>query len=165
MSRFKVTWNYSTMKSTFTGINATDGVFGVTVESEWKAVPRKSFAQRLLVSTLLARPARYVNPKMKFSMMGSLHKYFFDVRSTGISSCHVAISDNVLLALPDDEAPIYVMEFDLPTTAEDGFTQALEKVGGERAKHPYYDIEKLQVAEDVSLRGSTTRIAFHGVDH
>jgi len=100
MSRFKVTWNYSTMKSTFTGINATDGVFGVTVESEWKAVPRKSFAQRLLVSTLLARPARYVNPKMKFSMMGSLHKYFFDVRSTGISSCHVAISDNVLLALP-----------------------------------------------------------------
>jgi len=90
---------------------------------------RKSFAQRLLVSTLLARPARYVNPKMKFSMMGSLHKYFFDVRSTGISSCHVAISDNVLLALPDDEAPIYVMEFDLPTTAEDGFTQALEKVG------------------------------------
>jgi len=31
---------------------------------------------------------------------------------------------------------------------------------GERAKHPYYDIEKLQFAEDVSLRGSTTRIAF-----
>jgi hypothetical protein len=162
MSRFRVRWSYADMTSSVSGINATDGVFGVTVESEWKAVPRRTFAQRLRADGLLSLPSQ-ITSKSKFSMMGSLHKYFFDVRSTGLGSCHVAVADRLFLDHPDTHTLPYYMEFDLPTTSADNFAQELEKVGGQRAKHPYYDLEKQMFAKDVSLRGSTMRIAFHEV--
>jgi hypothetical protein len=160
MPRFEVSWNYTGMKSVFTSIDATDGVCGVTVESEWKAVPRAGIGQRLVVFSVLRRPVQG-NPKVKFATVGSLHKYFFDVQSTGVSSCHVSVADQLFLAVPDAQAPSYVMEFDLPTTPEDDFAGSLEKVGGERVKHPYYYLDRQPFAEDVSLLGNTMRIAFH----
>jgi hypothetical protein len=103
------------------------------------------------------------NSKDKFAMVGSLHKYFFDVQSTGVSACHVGVADHIFLAVSGERATSYVMEFDLPSTAQDDFARSLEKVGGERAKHPWFDEDKKAFNEDVSLVGSTMRIAFNSV--
>ena len=163
MARFEVGWKYTGMKSVFTSIDTTDGMFGLNGKSEWKAVPRAGLGQRLAVISLLRRPMQG-NPKIKFAMVGSLHKYFFDVQSTGVSSCHVAVADQLFLAVPEGQAPTYVMEFDLPSTPEDDFASTLEKVGGERSKHPYYDLDRQAFTEDVSLSGNVMRIAFRRAD-
>ena len=97
-------------------------------------------------------------------MVGSPHRYFYDVQNTGVTSCHVAVAEEVFLNSPVNQRPPYYMEFDLPNTPEDDFTAVLEKFGAERARHPYYDTDKGASAEDVSLRGTTTRIAFRGVN-
>jgi hypothetical protein len=163
MPRFRVKWNYSHMKSLSPGIDGSSGVFGFTAESMWEAVPSMTLLQRLGEGMHVGRGDPDL--KMRFALIGSPHKYFYDVHSTGIVSCHVGLADRLFVNVPTDQAPIYFMEFDLPETAEDDFTSALEKLGGEKAKHPYYSTDKGEFAEDVSLRGTTTRIAFRSVDH
>lgn len=163
MPRFEVSWPYSAMKSAFTSLDGTDGVFGVTTKSEWEAVPRAGVGQHLVRFSIGWRGPSLGNPRDKFAMVGSLHKHFFDVQSTGVSSCHVGVADHMFLSISGEHATSYVMEFDLPSTAQDDFARSLEKVGGERAKHPWYDEDKKAFSEDVSLVGSTMRIAFTSV--
>src|SRR5580704_15268284 len=134
MPRFEVSWPYTGMKSSLMSIDSTDGVFGVTKQSEWKVAPRAGVGQRLVVFPLFARPG----PTIKFAMVGSLHKHFFDVQSIGVSACHVGVADHMFLAVSGERATSYVMEFDLPSTAQDDFARTLERVGGERSKHPWY---------------------------
>lgn len=164
MPRFEVSWKYAAMKAQVSPIDGTNGVFGITTESEWKVVPTLTLAQRVGAIGLIAFAPR-VSAKRKFSWMGSLHKYFFDVQSTGVSSCHVAVADAVLVDVANRDELVYYMEFDLPTTSEDDFTRTLEGVGCERAKHPFYDIDRQQFTEDVSLSGATMRIAFRVAGH
>jgi hypothetical protein len=163
MPRFEVSWPYTGMNSVFTSLDATDGVFGLTKKSEWQAVPRAGVEERLVTFSFGRSGPLQGNPKVKFAMVGSLHKYFFDVQSTGVSACHVGVADHMFLAVSGDRATSYVMEFDLPSTAHDDFARSLERVGGERAKHPWYDEDKKAFTEDVSLLGDTMRIAFHVV--
>jgi hypothetical protein len=162
MPRFVVQWNYSNMKSLSPALNGSDGVFGFTTESEWKAVPNMSLLSRIGVAASISRRGR-ISPDRRMSMVGSPHQYFYDVRSTGIMSCHVAVADHGLVNVPVDQSLPYYMQFDLPGTAEDDFTGVLEKLGAEKAKHPYYDTDKGVFSEDVSLQGTTTRIAFRGL--
>jgi hypothetical protein len=164
MPRFIVHWRYSNMKSQTPALNGSDGVFGFTKESEWKAVPTMSILGRIGVAASISRRGR-ISATTRMSMVGSPHRYFYDVQSTGMTSCHVAVADDVFLDTAVDERPPYYMEFDLPDTPEDDFTEVLEKFGAEKARHPYYDTDKGEFAEDVSLRGTTTRIAFRGVVH
>jgi hypothetical protein len=152
------------MKAQVSPIDGTDGVFGITTESEWKVVPTLTLARRVAAIGLLAFAIR-VRAKRKFSWMGSLHKYFYDVTSTGLSSCHVAVADADLVAVTNRNELVYYMQFDLPTTSQDDFTRTLETVGGERAKHPFYDLDKQQFSEDVTLSGATMRFAFRGAHH
>jgi hypothetical protein len=161
MPRFIVKWSYANMKSQTPALNGSDGVFGFTARSMWEAVPNTSMLRRFAVAASISRRGR-ISQTTEMSMVGSPHRYFYDVQSTGVTSCHVAVADEMFLTVT---APLYYMEFDLPSVAEDDFTQVLEKLGGERAQHPYYDTDKGEFAEDVTLRGVTTRIAFRSVDH
>lgn len=150
------------MKSQSPALNGTDGVFGFTKRAMWEAVPHVTMLKRIGVAASISRRGR-ISPTTKMSMVGSPHRYFYDVQSTGISSCHVAVADEMFLNIAADRPLSYYMEFDLPTTAEDDFTAVLEKFGAQKAQHPYYDTDKGVFAEDVSLRGVTTRVAFRGV--
>ena len=165
MPRFEVSWPYTGMQSAFMSIDGTDGVFGVTKRSEWEAVPRAGIGEHVALASLATRGPMASDPKAKFAMVGSLHKHFFDVQSTGVSSCHVGVADHMFLAVSGERATSYVMEFDLPSTAQDDFARSLEKVGGERARHPWYDEDKKAFNEDVTLVGSTMRIAFNSVEN
>jgi hypothetical protein len=165
MPRYRVKWNYSNMKSQSAGIDGSNGVFGFTAGSMWEAVPTMNVLQRLGLEGPSFGNGQRSPKKMRFALIGSPHKYLYDVQSTGIASCHVALADRLFANIPTDQAPIYFMEFDLPDTAEDDFTSVLEKLGGEKAKHPYYDTDQGEFAEDVTLRGTMTRIAFRGIDH
>src|SRR5271154_4891846 len=99
MPRFEVSWPYTAMKSAFASLDATDGVFGVTKKSEWEAVPRAGVGQRKVFFPLVSRGQLQGTTNVKFAMVGSLHKYFFDVHSTGVSDCHVGVADHMFLAV------------------------------------------------------------------
>lgn len=60
MPRFVVQWNYSNMKSLSPALNGSDGVFGFTTESEWKAVPNMSLLPRIGVAASISRRGRII---------------------------------------------------------------------------------------------------------
>jgi hypothetical protein len=152
------------MKSGYSAIDETNGVFGVTVKSEWKVVPQRTLALRNLLPALPWSPF-LANPRNKYSLDGSLHRNVFDMQSTGVSSCHVAMSDRLAASLHADHAPMYVAEFDLPTTAKEEFIQAFVGVANVKVEHPWFDLEKNEFREDYVSIGNTTRISFHQVAH
>jgi hypothetical protein len=125
------------MKSMYPLVHDTSGVFSFSVKSEWKVAPTRNVLQTLLPS------------KAEF---GSIHRYIFEIRGTGVTSCHVSMKVN--------PTSVDSFEFDLPTTSEDEFTQALERIGDAKIEHPWFLNDKNPYREDVSLSDATTTVSF-----
>jgi hypothetical protein len=137
MARAQIEWDYTNMTTLFSRVNATSGVFSFSVKSEWKITPGRSLLRKLLPSN---------------GLMGSIHRYVFEVRSTGVSSCHVEMK--LILPAPDS------FDFDLPTTSEDDFVSALERIGDAKVERPWFLNDKSPYQESVSLSDATTIVSF-----
>jgi hypothetical protein len=125
------------MTSMYSPVNDTSGVFSFSVKSEWKVAPTRNLFQKLLPS------------KAEF---GSIHRYIFEIRGTGVSSCHVSMKVN--------PTAVDSFEFDLPITSEDEFTRALERIGDAKIEHPWFENDRNPYRENVSLSDSTTTVSF-----
>ena len=154
VARGEIEWPYANM----TGLNSVEGtvgVFGFTTKAEWKIAPDESGRRKDYV----LNPFKFMLgrwPKLghdsKFASLGSVHRNTFEIRTTGVSSCHVRMSDSVT-------AQMYA-DFDLPSTSEDEFVGALERIGEANIEHPYFGNDRNQYRENVSLDGVTTRVTF-----
>jgi hypothetical protein len=152
MARNQIQWEYTTMTSEFfTVVNATNGVFGLTIKSEWKISPKLTLSQKL---GPLLTPWKFLlgTADTKMAIDASMHLYDYEIRSTGTSSCHVAIKRHGSKSSD--------FEFDLPTTSEDEFVQALEKIGDAKVEHPWFLNDLNSYGEGVSLDGVTTKVTF-----
>jgi hypothetical protein len=69
-----------------------------------------------------------------------------------VTMCHVKMSDSVTTKIYAD--------FDLPSTSEDEFVAALERIGDAKIDHPYFDNDQSPYQEHVSLDGATTKVTF-----
>jgi hypothetical protein len=154
MARSEIEWPYTNMTG-MTSVDSTEGVFRFTTKAEWKIVPDESGRRKDYVLNpfkfMLGRPSK-LGHDSKFSLMGSIHRATFEIRNTGVSSCHVKMTDSVSAGI--------VANFDLPSTSEDEFTGALECIGEAKIEHPYFDNDRDQYKENVSLDGVTTRVTF-----
>ncbi|HTB08348.1 MAG TPA: hypothetical protein VK704_00945 [Acidimicrobiales bacterium] len=137
MARSQIKWNYTNLNSIYSMVNNTSGVLSFTVKSEWKFSPARNLLQKLLPSKAL---------------FGSIHRYIFEIRSTGVSSCHVSMK--TIPASGD------IFDFDLPTTAEDDFVSALERIGDAKIEHPWFLNDRHPYQESVSLNDATTTVSF-----
>jgi len=88
----------------------------------------------------------------KLAIDASMHIYDYEIRSSGPSSCHVAIKRH--------GSKTSDFDFDLPTTSEDEFVRALEKIGDAKVEHPWFLNDLNPYGEGVSLDGVTTKVTF-----
>jgi hypothetical protein len=91
MARNQIKWDCTTMTSKiFAVVDGTDGVFGLTVTSEWKISPKLTLSQRL---GPLLTPWKLLmgGAGPKGAIDTSMHIYDYEIRTIGASSCHVAI--------------------------------------------------------------------------
>jgi hypothetical protein len=147
-------WPYANMTG-LSSLDGTEGVFGFTAKAEWKIAPDESGRHKDYVLNpfkfMLGRWPQ-LGHDSKFSSMGSVHRNTFEIRNMGVSSCHVKMIDSVT-------AKIYA-DFDLPSTSEDEFVAALERIGETKIEHPYFDNDRSPYQENVSLDGVTTKVTF-----
>jgi hypothetical protein len=156
MARSEIEWPYANMSvSRMAGVDGTEGVFRLTTKAEWKIVPNERGRRTDHVlnpyKMLLGRPPQLGHDSV-FSLMGSVHRYKFEIRNAGASSCHVKMIDSVDATQHAD--------FDLLTTSEDEFISALERIGEATVEHPYFGNERSTYQENVSLDGVTTKVSF-----
>jgi hypothetical protein len=137
VARSQIKWSYTNLTSIYSMVNNTSGVLSLTVKSEWKFIPARNPLQRLLPSK---------------AMFGSIHRYIFEIRGTGVSSCHVSMK--TIPASGD------IFNFDLPTTAEDDFVRALERIGDAKIEHPWFLNDRTPYQESVTLNDATTTVSF-----
>jgi len=152
VARNQVEWHYTSMISPFySEIDATEGIFGLTVKSEWKISPRIRVTQFIRV---LLTPWRTFTraSNLKFAIDASMHLYDYEIRATATTSCHVTILHH------GSDSP--VIEFDLPSTPGEEFTTALERIGNAKVEHPWFLNDKNPYEEGVSLNGAVTRVTF-----
>jgi hypothetical protein len=154
MAGSEIEWPYANMTG-MSSVDGTVGVFQFTTKAEWKIAPDESGRRADYVlkpfKLLLGRSPKLGHDAV-FSTVGSIHRNTFDIRSTGVSSCHVRMIDSI-------SAKIYA-DFDLPSTPEDEFVAALERIGEAKIEHPYFDNDRNQYQENVTLDGVTTRVNF-----
>lgn len=92
-------------------VDGTQGTFGFKEKAEWTILPKLTLRQHIAIGF----SPKYIfanNSKIKFAQIGSIHRYVYEIRSTGVSSCHVTMKDHF------DKGSSY--DFDLPTTAAEG---------------------------------------------
>jgi len=154
MARSEIEWPYANMTGV-QSVDGTEGVFAFTTKAEWKIAPSESGRRKDYVLNpfkfMLGRWPQ-LGHDSKLSVMGSIHRNTFEIRNTGVSSCHVKMIDSVT-------ARIYA-DFDLTSTSEDEFVTALERIGEAKIEHPYFDNDRSPYKENVSLDGVTTKVTF-----
>lgn len=125
-------------------------------KAEWMMLRTLTFGQRF-VSPFVPRSVLGGHSVMTFGLFDSIHRYVYEVRSTGITSCHVTMTDHFLSTSS--------YNFDLPTTDAQDFTQVLEKNGDAKVEHPYFLSDKNPYEEEVSLDGPATKVSFDQEPH
>jgi len=150
--RMLVKWPYVAMKAGVrNSVDATHGMFGFKQKAEWTIIPKLTLSEHVAIGFL---PPYFSarNTKTKFAQTGSIHRFIYEIRSTGVASCHVTMTDHY------DPRSRY--DFDLPSTAAQDFTSELEKIGDAKIEHPYFIGDENPFHEEVSLDGPATKVSF-----